>query len=88
MQNFISSETFDPNTIFTSYDSAGGKIKQSMYSHLNTLWTESRLNVIFGLINEIMESGTNEISTNLVNALSSYMNCIDMFAYAVITNLN
>lgn len=88
VQNFILSDSFDPNTIFTSYDSPGGKIKQSMYSHLNTLWTESRLGVVFGLINEIMESGSNEISANLVNALSSYMSCIDMLAFGVITNLN
>jgi hypothetical protein len=88
VQNFIACETFDPNTIFTSYDSPGGKIKQSMYSHLNSLWTESRLGVVFGIINEIMESGANEISINLVNALSSYMNCIDMLAFGVITNLN
>lgn len=88
VQNFILSETYDPNKIFTSYDSPGGKIKQSMYTHLNTLWTESRLGVIFGLINEILESGTKEISINLVNALSSYMGCIDVLAYGVITNLN
>jgi len=88
VQNFISSETFDPNTIFTSYDSPGGKIKQSMYTHLNTLWTESRLGVVFGLINEIMDSGSNEISSSLVNALGSYMSCIDMLAFNIITNLN
>jgi hypothetical protein len=88
IQNFISSEIFDPNTIFTSYDSPGGKIKQSMYTHLNTLWTESRLGVVFGIINEIMNSGTSEISVNLVNALSSYMGCIDILAFNIITNLN
>ncbi len=88
VQNFISCETFDPNTIFTSYDSAGGKIKQGMYSHLNTLWTETKLNVVFGLIDEIMELGLKEISMNLVNALSSYMIFIDAVSYGLITNLN
>ena len=86
-QNFIDNEAFDPNILYSSYDSPGGKIKQGIYSHINTIWTESRLNVIFGMIDEILVATSNEIVLQLVNALNVYMGCIDMMTFNLITNL-
>ena len=86
-QNFIDNELFDPNILYSSYDSAGGKIKQGIYSHINTIWTESRLNVIFGMIDEIMLTTSNDLIVGLVNALNIYMGCVDMLTYNLITNL-
>lgn len=86
-QNFIDNELFDPNILYGSYDSAGGKIKQGIYSHINTIWTDSRLNVIFGMIDEILLATSQEIILGLVNALNIYMGCVDMLAYNLITNL-
>ena len=86
-QNFIDSELFDPNTFYSSYDSAGGKIKQEIYSHINTIWTDSRLNVLFGMIDDILLTTSNEISSGFINALNIYMCCIDMLTYNLITNL-
>ena len=86
-QNFIDNEAFDPNILYSSYDSPGGKIKQGIYSHINTIWTESRLNVIFGMIDEILVATSNEIDLQLVNALNVYMGCVDMLTFNLITNL-
>lgn len=87
VQNFVDNELFDPNILYTSYDSPGGKIKQGIYTHINTVWNESRLNVIFGMIEEILSSTSDEIIFGLVNALNIYMGCMDMLTYNLITNL-
>lgn len=87
VQNFIKSETFDPNTLYTSYDSPGGKIKQGIYTHINSIWNERRLGVVFGLIDDILETTSKEISLNLISTLYDYMGCIDLLAYNLITNL-
>jgi hypothetical protein len=86
-QNFIDNELFDPNILYGSYDSPGGKIKQGIYSHINTIWTDSRLDVVFGMIDEILLSTSNEIILGLVNALNVYMGCVDMLTHNLITNL-
>lgn len=86
-QNFIDNETFDPNTLYSSYDSPGGKIKQGIYSHINTIWNDSRLNVIFGMIEEIHQTTALEIRMGLVNSLNVYMGCIDMLTFHLITNM-
>ena len=87
VQNFIDNELFDPNTLYSSYDSPGGKIKQGIYSHINTIWNDSRLNVIFGMIDEIVETTSTEISSELVKALNTYMCCVDMLTSNLIMNL-
>ena len=86
-QNFMDNAGFDPNILYSSYDSPGGKIKQEIYSHINTIWTDSRLNVIFGMMDEILLTSSNEIVLGLVNALNIYMGCIDMLTFNLITNL-
>lgn len=86
-ENFIDDESFNPNILYGSYDSPGGKIKQEIYSHINTVWTETRLNVIFGMIDEILLTTSKEISSGLVNALQIYMGCIDIIIFHLISNL-
>jgi hypothetical protein len=87
ISSFLESDSFDPTSLCVSYESAGGKIKQQIYSHINTIWTESRLNIIFGLINEILETVSNEIKIVLINTLNVYMVYIDLLTYNLITNL-
>jgi len=85
--SFIDKPDFDPNTILSNYDSAGSKIKQDIYKHLNSIWSIKRINVIFGYIDEILESSSSELTNNLINSLNTYMNCIDMITFNLITNL-
>ncbi len=85
--SFIDKNDFDPNTILPNYDSPGGKIKQDIYKHINTIWTTKRLNVIFGYVDELLDSTSNELTNHLINSLNCYMNCIDMISFNLITNL-
>lgn len=85
--SFIEYPDFDPNTIIPNYDSPGGKIKQDIYKHLNTIWTNKRLGVIFGYIDEIIDSTSNELINSLINSLNIYMNCVDIITFNLITNL-
>lgn len=85
--SFIEYTDFDPNTIIPNYDSAGGKIKQDIYKHLNSIWTNKRLGVIFGYIDEILDSSSNELINSLINSLNMYMNCVDLITFNLITNL-
>ena len=75
-----------------TYNSSAGKIKQDIYKHIGTVWTEKRLNVLFGYIDEIIElSNTNsqtELINNLVDSLNSYMNCIDYLVYNIVNTIN
>ena len=87
VQNFVDNEIFDPNTLYSSYDSPGGKIKQGIYSHINTIWNDARLNVVFGMIDEISETTSEEMRFGLVHALNTYMGCVDMLTFNLITNL-
>jgi hypothetical protein len=87
VQNFVDNELFDPNILYSSYDSPGGKIKQGIYSHINTIWNESRLNVVFGMVDEILATTSDEIGLGLVNALNTYMGCVDTLTFNLITNL-
>ena len=85
--SFIEKHDFDPSTILSNYDSKGGKIKQNLYEHLNSIWTEKRINILFGYIDEILESTSDDLIHNLINSLNNYMNCIDIIVYNLITNL-
>lgn len=87
VNSFLENDNFDPTTMFSGYDSPGGKIKQGIYTHINSIWTEGRLNVLFGYIDEILETQSQELTDNLIMSLYNYMNCIDMLTHNLITNL-
>jgi hypothetical protein len=85
--SFIDNNDFNPNTILPNYDSAGNKIKQDIYKHINSIWTGRRINIIFSYIDEILESSSSELTNNLINSLTIYMNCVDIITFNLITNL-
>jgi hypothetical protein len=92
VQSLIKHNDFDLNGLATTYNSSAGKIKQDIYKHISTVWTENRLNVLFGYIDEIIELSTNnaqiELINNLIDSLNSYMNCIDHLVYNIINSIN
>ena len=87
IDSFIINDDFDPVILFGAYESPGGKIKQGIYSHINSVWTEPRLEIIFGYIDEILNTSSIELITNLIASLSSYLQCIDMITHNLITNM-
>lgn len=87
IESFIINDDFDPVILFGGYDSAGGKIKQGIYSHINSVWTKQRLDVLFGYIDEILNTSSIDLTNNLITSLSSYLVCIDMITFNLITNM-
>lgn len=84
--SFIENNNFDATTILPTYNSPGSKIKQDIYKHLNSVWTSKRLDVIFGYVDEILSSKSNELINYLIYSLNCYMNCIDIITYNLIVN--
>lgn len=71
-------ETVDPTSMVLTYASPGGRIKQNMYNHLNSLWTAERMAVVFGILQEIMNPASVEIGVSLLNALNQYLASLDL----------
>lgn len=92
VNSFITNNNFDLNNLLSTYNSSAGKIKQDIYKHISTIWTEKRLNVLFGYVEEIIElSKTNtqtELINNLIDSLNSYMNCIDYLVHNIVNTIN
>ena len=92
VNSFLTNNDFDLTNLSNTYNSPAGKIKQDIYKHISTVWTEKRLNVLFGYIDEIIElSKTNaqiELINNLIDSLNSYMNCIDYLVYNIVNTIN
>jgi len=86
--NFLSDIDFNPKTIILNWDEPASVLKKSFYKQTNSIWTEDRLNILFGFINEIINSETDEIKYYLINSLSSYMNYIDLIVVKLINNLH
>ena len=87
MESFLKNDNFNPATIISNYDTPSNKIKQDIYTHLSTIWNESRLNILFGYIDEILITTSEELLDNLILSLSSYSNCTDIMANNLINNL-
>lgn len=79
VDSFIKNSAFDPVTIITSYNEPSCKLKKNIYAHINTIWNKSRLNILLGYIDEIIQAtNTTDLQNNLLNSLSIYMSCIDI----------
>ena len=74
-----------PISFLSTYESVGGQIKQKTYDYLNTVWTDSRISIIFYIINEILDTSTNlDIQKILLHILELYMEAIDSIVYNTI----
>lgn len=74
-----------PNSFISTYDSVGGQIKQKTYDYLNTVWNDSKISIIFCIINEIIDTSTNtDIHLILLHTLEVYMGAIDSHVYNTI----
>lgn len=87
IESFIKNDDFNPTLIISNYDNPSNKIKHSIYTHLNTIWTEDRLSILFSYINEIINNNSVELINNLLFSLSSFMDYIDKISYNIINTL-
>jgi len=62
------------------------KIKENIYQHLNEVWTPGRKNILFGFIKEIEDVSNLTLKQYLLDGLSTFMDCMDIFVSNVLLN--
>ena len=70
-------------TIISSYNSDSGQLKQKTYEHFGRVWTEERLNILFGLVHEIDKNN----NVQYVETLDSFMKCMDKHVRRVVIEI-
>jgi hypothetical protein len=62
------------------------KIKEHIYQEMNQVWTVERKNILFGFIKEIMDVNNLALKQNLLDGLSKFMDCMDIFVSNILLN--
>jgi hypothetical protein len=95
VNSFLSNrQETEVNNLLNTYNTTNpiNQIKQDIYKHISTIWTEKRLNILFGYIDEITELSKTNSQSDLINylidSLSTYMNCIDLMVCGIISSIN
>lgn len=86
--NFLSNSNFNPKTIILNWEDPPSVLKKSFYKQTNSVWTKDRLEILFGYINEITNAQSEELETQLIYSLSSFMNYIDTLVVRLINDLH
>lgn len=86
--NFLSNSSFNPKTIILNWEDPPSILKKSFYKQTNSIWTEDRTSILFGYLNEISNSQSEEITEHLIKSLSCYMDYIDLIVVKLITELH
>jgi hypothetical protein len=85
LTTFLCSDDITASTLLSTYDSKNGKVKQVTYNHLNSIWTTGRLNIIFGIIDEILDpTVSTDICNGLLESLQLYTNSIDSMVHILL----
>ena len=88
VSNFLTTNGFNPKTIVSNWDEPASVLKKSFYSQTNSVWTHERLNILFGHINEIDNSTSDELTCQLILSLSTFMDYMDMIVVKLIADLH
>lgn len=88
MINFLENKNFNPKTIILNWDDKASELKKSFYKQTNSVWNKDRLDIIFGHINEISNSESDDLTAQLIISLSSFMNCMDLIVVKLINDLH
>jgi hypothetical protein len=86
--NFLSNDNFNPKTIILNWEEPASVLKKSFYKQTNSIWTKDRLDILFGYINEISNTESEELVNFLIISLSTYMNYIDLIVVKLISDLH
>jgi hypothetical protein len=62
------------------------KIKEHIYQEMNQVWTTERKNILFGFIKEILDVNNLLLKQNLLDGLSKFMDCMDIFVSNILLN--
>lgn len=85
---FIGEKKFNPDTIISNYNEPASVLKKSFYTQTNSVWTENRLKILIGYIEEISTSESEENTLALIVSLNSFMIWIDLLVVKLITDLH
>jgi hypothetical protein len=84
---FINNDNYEIENIISNINSPSYTIKRQIYSSINEVWTEQRLKILFGYINEIEKYSTEESLRLLLYSLNIYMDYIDLCTSNLINSL-
>ncbi len=75
-------------SIVSNWNEPSSMLKKSFYSQTNSVWTPNRLEILFGYINEISNTNSEESIRILILSLNTFMNWIDLLVCGLITDLH
>jgi hypothetical protein len=86
IDTFIANTDIELTTLVSNYNSPNYKLKTEIYKHINMIWTDERLLIIFNLYNEIKAS--NEASrSELIKSLDQFIDFIDIKVASIINDI-
>lgn len=86
--SFIEIDEIKINVINSNNSTEIYEIKKNIYSHLDKIWNENRITILFSYVEEILNSKTKELEKILINSLSIFMDFIDSLTLDLLKNLN
>ena len=87
VEQFLTNENYNLSNIISNIDTPAYKIKRSIFDNINNVWSDMRLQILFGYLNEIQNPETDEALNSLLNSLESYMDYIDISTSNIINTL-
>jgi hypothetical protein len=84
----INEKDFNSISIVSNWNEPASVLKKSFYAQTNSVWTSNRLEILFGYINEISNSNSDENTNVLIISLNTFMNYIDILVSKYISNLH
>jgi len=88
ISKFVADKDFNPQTIIPNWNEPSTMLKKSFYSQTNSVWTPNRLKILFGYIDEIENSKSEENTIILIISLNTFMNYIDLLVCNLINDLH
>lgn len=88
ISKFMNENKFNPQSIISNYNEPASELKKSFYTQTNSVWTENRLTILIGYIDEINNSESEENTQALIISLNSFMNWIDLIVVKLISDLH
>ena len=85
VQMFVNESVPNINNIINP-DTPLFKIKEHIYQQMNQVWTTDRKNILFGFIKEIMDVNNLVLKQNLIDGLTKFMDCMEIFVSNILIN--
>lgn len=87
VNSFLNDEEYSITKEIKTSNNPSFDIKSHMYHTIGKIWTKNRLNILFGFLEEIKLSTTNDEIEHGLLSLSTYMEYIDLCVFKSIIQL-